>query len=36
MTNEAWVNRNFHGIVVIGILVIFIFGARGVATHSAP
>ena len=33
MTNEAWVNRNFHGIVVIGILVIFIFGARGLATY---
>ena len=33
MTNEAWVNRNFHGIVVIGVLVIFIFGARGLATY---
>ena len=33
MTNEAWVNRNFHGIVVIGILVMFIFGARGLATY---
>src|SRR6516164_2671436 len=33
MTNEAWVNRNFHGIVVIGILVMLIFGARGFATY---
>src|ERR1700740_521980 len=33
MTNEAWVNRNFHGIVVIGILGIFIFRARGLATY---
>jgi ABC-type multidrug transport system fused ATPase/permease subunit len=33
MTNEAWVNRNFHGIVVIGLLVMIIFGARGLATY---
>ena len=33
MTNEAWVNRNFHGIVVIGLLVMFIFAARGLATY---
>ncbi len=33
MANEAWVNRNFHGIVVIGILVMIIFGARGLATY---
>src|SRR5246127_4004430 len=33
MTNEAWVNRNFHGIVVIGMLVMFIFAARGLATY---
>ena len=33
MTNEAWVNRNFHGIVVIGVLVMVIFGARGIATY---
>ena len=33
MTNEAWVNRNFHGIVVIGILVMIIFGTRGLATY---
>src|SRR5262245_49075416 len=33
MTNEAWVNRNFRGIVIIGILVMIIFGARGLATY---
>src|SRR5215467_2844368 len=33
MTNEAWVNRNFRGIVIIGILVMIIFGARGFATY---
>jgi subfamily B ATP-binding cassette protein MsbA len=33
MTNEAWVNRNFRGIVIIGILVMIIFGIRGLATY---
>ena len=33
MTNEAWVNKNFHGIVIIGLLVMVIFGARGLATY---
>src|ERR1700677_2622820 len=33
MTNEAWVDRNFQGIVIIGVLVMVIFGARGLATY---
>ena len=33
MTNEAWVNRNFRGIVVIGILVMALFAAKGLATY---
>src|ERR1700722_18615908 len=33
MTNEAWVDRNFQGIVIIGVMVMIIFGARGLATY---
>jgi subfamily B ATP-binding cassette protein MsbA len=35
MTNEAYVNRNYHGIVVIGIIAMGIFAAKGFATYSA-
>ena len=35
MTNEAYVNRNFHGIVVIGMLAIVIFAAKGFAAYGA-
>src|SRR5579872_7502230 len=34
MTNEAYVNRNFHGIVVIGVLVMAIFAIKGLATYT--
>jgi ATP-binding cassette subfamily B protein len=33
MTNEAWVERNFRGIVVIGIIVMALFAAKGIATY---
>jgi ATP-binding cassette, subfamily B, bacterial MsbA len=33
MTNEAWVERNFHGIVVIGVIVMVLFAAKGMATY---
>ena len=35
MTNEAYVNHNFHGIVVIGIIAIVIFATKGFATYGA-
>src|SRR5690348_10496112 len=35
MTNEAYVNHNFHGIVVIGIVAIAIFAAKGFATYGS-
>ena len=35
MTNEAYVNRNFHGIVVIGIIAAAIFAVKGLATYGA-
>jgi ATP-binding cassette, subfamily B, bacterial MsbA len=35
MTNEAYVNRNYHGIVVIGILAMGIFAVKGFATYGA-
>jgi ATP-binding cassette, subfamily B, bacterial MsbA len=35
MTNEAYVNHNFHGIVVIGVIAIVIFAAKGFATYGA-
>src|ERR1700758_1295333 len=35
MTNEAYVNRNYHGIVVIGIVAMVIFAAKGFATYAA-
>ncbi len=35
MTNEAYVNRNYHGIVVIGIIAMGIFAAKGLATYGS-
>jgi ATP-binding cassette subfamily B protein len=35
MTNEAYVNRNFHGIVVIGVIATAIFAAKGFATYGS-
>jgi ATP-binding cassette subfamily B protein len=35
MTNEAYVNRNFHGIVVIGAIAAAIFAAKGFATYGS-
>src|SRR5437588_873155 len=35
MTNEAYVNRNFHGIVVIGVIAAAIFAAKGFATYGS-
>jgi ATP-binding cassette, subfamily B, bacterial MsbA len=35
MTNEAYVGRNFKGIVVIGILAIAMFTIKGIATYGA-
>jgi ATP-binding cassette subfamily B protein len=35
MTNEAYVNRNYHGIVVIGLIAMVIFTVKGFATYGA-
>jgi ATP-binding cassette subfamily B protein len=35
MTNEAYVNRNYHGIVVIGIIAMVIFAVKGFSTYGA-
>src|SRR6201998_2561036 len=35
MTNEAYVKHNFHGIVVIGVIAIVIFAAKGFATSGS-
>ena len=35
MTNEAYVHRNFQGIVVIGIITMVIFATRGLATYGS-
>jgi ATP-binding cassette subfamily B protein len=35
MTNEAYVNRNFHGIVVIGLIAMVIFAIKGFTTYGA-
>jgi subfamily B ATP-binding cassette protein MsbA len=35
MTNEAYVNRNFHGIVVIGVIAMVMFAAKGFATYGS-
>src|SRR6201987_3848257 len=35
MTNEAYVNHNFPGIVVIGVIAIGIFAVKGFATYGS-
>jgi ATP-binding cassette, subfamily B, bacterial MsbA len=35
MTNEAYVNRNYHGIVVIGVIAMVIFIVKGFATYGS-
>jgi ATP-binding cassette, subfamily B, bacterial MsbA len=35
MTNEAYVNHNYHGIVVIGVIAMVIFAAKGFATYGS-
>ena len=35
MTNEAYVNHNYHAIVVIGLLAMVIFALKGLATYGA-
>ena len=35
MTNQAYVERNFHDIVIIGLMAMVIFAAKGVATYGA-
>ena len=35
MTNEAYVNHNFQGIVVIGIITMAMFTIKGVATYGS-
>jgi len=35
MTNEAYVNRNFQGIVIIGIIAMAIFTTKGMATYGS-
>jgi ATP-binding cassette, subfamily B, bacterial MsbA len=35
MTNEAYVNHNFHGIVVIGVIATAIFAIKGFATYGS-
>jgi ATP-binding cassette subfamily B protein len=35
MTNEAYVNRNFQGIVIIGIIAMAIFATKGMATYGS-
>jgi subfamily B ATP-binding cassette protein MsbA len=35
LTNAAYVTRNFHGIVVIGVLAMAVFATKGLATYGA-
>ncbi len=35
MTNEAYVDRDYHGVVVIGLLAIVIFTIKGMATYGS-
>ncbi len=35
LTNEAYVNRSYHGIVVIGLVAAAIFALKGIATYGA-
>ena len=34
MTNEAYINHNFHGIVIVGIIVMAVFTTKGIATYG--
>ena len=34
MTNEAYVNHNFHGIVIVGVIVMAVFATKGIATYG--
>ncbi|MDE2372823.1 MAG: ABC transporter ATP-binding protein, partial [Hyphomicrobiales bacterium] len=34
MTNEAYINHNFRGIVVVGIVVMAVFTTKGIATYG--
>jgi ATP-binding cassette subfamily B protein len=35
MTNETYVNHNFHGIVIIGLIAMAMFTTKGFATYGA-
>src|SRR6185312_4381197 len=35
LTNEAYVSRNFRGIVVIGVLAMAVFAIKGLGTYGA-
>ena len=35
MTNEAYVERNFRGIVIIGVIAVAIFTIKGITTYGA-
>jgi ATP-binding cassette, subfamily B, bacterial MsbA len=35
LTNEAYVSRNFHGIVLFGVLAMAVFATKGLATYGA-
>ncbi|HEY2534582.1 MAG TPA: ABC transporter ATP-binding protein [Xanthobacteraceae bacterium] len=35
MTNEAYVHRNYHGIVIIGLVSMAIFAVKGFATYGS-
>ncbi len=35
MTNEAYVKRDFHGIVTIGLVAVIIFAVKGFATYGS-
>ena len=34
MTNEAYVNHNFRGIVIVGVIVMAVFTIKGIATYG--
>ena len=35
MTNEAYVDRNFHGIVIVAVVAMAIFAIKGMASYRA-
>ena len=35
MTNEAYVDRNFHGIVIVAVVAMAIFAIKGMASYGA-